>query len=93
MPEMSSAFQARTSRPCTGGVTDAAAAMIDLGLFPIAIGGGHDLTYAFVRDGEARPGMVGISLDAHSTCASAGSGMVYRRLVEDCAVRGLHVHG
>lgn len=76
-------------------VTEAAAAMIDLGLFPIAIGGGHDLTYAFVRAiARRRPGMVGISLDAHlDVREGAGSGMVYRRLVEDCAVRGLHVHG
>lgn len=30
-------------------VTEAVKAMLDLGLFPIGIGGGHDLTYPFVR--------------------------------------------
>ncbi len=30
-------------------VSEASEALVKLGLFPIAIGGGHDLTYAFVR--------------------------------------------
>jgi arginase family enzyme len=30
-------------------VSEASAALVEQGLFPVAIGGGHDLTYAFIR--------------------------------------------
>ncbi len=76
-------------------VTEAVSAMLDLGVFPIGIGGGHDLTFPFVRAVAARQDpMVGVYLDAHlDVRAEQGSGMPFRRLVEDCSVRELHVHG
>lgn len=76
-------------------VSAAVEAMLAADLFPIGIGGGHDLTYAFVRPVARRlPGMVGVYFDAHlDVRAEQGSGMPFRRLVEDCAVRGLHVQG
>src|ERR1700690_1634901 len=46
-------------------VTEAAAALVEGGLFPIAIGGGHDLTFPFVRAIAARcPNPVGLYFDA-----------------------------
>jgi formiminoglutamase len=78
-----------------GRVTEAVSAMLDRGIFPIGIGGGHDLTFPFVRAVAARhEPMVGVYLDAHlDVRAEQGSGMPFRRLVEDCSVRELHVHG
>ena len=76
-------------------VTAATTALLDAGLFPIAIGGGHDLTFPFVRAvaGKfSRP--AGIYFDAHlDVRETAGSGMAFRRLVEDCGVRALDLHG
>lgn len=77
-------------------VTDATKAMLDLGLLPVAIGGGHDLTYPFVRAVAARVGhpMVGVYFDAHLDVREAvGSGMPFRRLIDDGSARSLHVHG
>lgn len=77
-------------------VTEATSAMLDAGLFPVAIGGGHDLTFPFVRAVAARvqSPMSGVYVDAHlDVRAEPGSGMAFRRLVEDCSVRALHVHG
>lgn len=76
-------------------VTAAAAAVLDAGALPVGIGGGHDLTFALVRAVAARhEAMTGVYLDAHlDVRAEAGSGMPFRRLVEDCGVRVLHVHG
>lgn len=76
-------------------VTEAVATLLDLGLFPIGIGGGHDLTFPLVRAVTKRhPAMVGVYLDAHlDVRAEEGSGMPFRRLIESCGVRGLHVHG
>ncbi len=76
-------------------VSAAVEAMLAADLFPIGIGGGHDLTYAFVRPLAARlPGMVGVYFDAHLDVREQdGSGMTFRRLVEDCSVRSLHVQG
>jgi len=76
-------------------VTAVTGALLDAGLFPIAIGGGHDLTYPFVRAVAARfPKPVGVYFDAHlDVRETTGSGMPFRRLVEDCGVRGLHLHG
>jgi formiminoglutamase len=54
-------------------------------LFPIAIGGGHDLTFAFVR-GVARVAgpMTGAYIDAHlDVRPEVGSGMPFRALLED----------
>ena len=77
-------------------VTDAAGALLDAGLLPIAIGGGHDLTYPFVRALAQRTSAppVGVYFDAHLDVRDEeGSGMPFRRLVEDCGVRELHIHG
>jgi arginase family enzyme len=82
-------------------VTEAAAAIHDAGLFPIAIGGGHDLTYPFVRAAvvhvrRQRPQATfgGVYFDAHlDVRESAGSGMPFRRLMEDCRVGPLNCVG
>ncbi len=76
-------------------VTEATAALLDRGLLPIAIGGGHDLTFPFVRAVAARhPKLAGIYFDAHlDVRETAGSGMPFRRLVEDCGISALHLHG
>lgn len=76
-------------------VTEATTALLDRGLFPVAIGGGHDLTFPFVRAVAARhPKLAGVYFDAHlDVRETAGSGMTFRRLVEDCGVRALHLHG
>ncbi len=76
-------------------VTLATAALLDAGLFPVAIGGGHDLTFPFVRAVAARwPRLSGLYFDAHlDVRATAGSGMAFRRLIEDCGVAALHLHG
>lgn len=76
-------------------VSEAAAGLLDLGLFPIAIGGGHDLTFPFVRAvAEYWPRPAGLYFDAHlDVRATDGSGMPFRRLVEDCGVPALHLHG
>jgi len=70
------------------------------GLFPIAIGGGHDLTFPFVRAvirHEAAHGRTldsGLYFDAHLDVRDQpGSGMPFRRLFEDCALRHLHLVG
>jgi len=76
-------------------VTAATTALLDAGLFPIAIGGGHDLTFPFVRAVAAKfPKPAGLYFDAHlDVRETAGSGMPFRRLVEDCGVSALHLHG
>lgn len=76
-------------------VTAATAALLDAGLFPIAIGGGHDLTFPFVRAVARKfPRPTGIYFDAHlDVRESPGSGMPFRRLLEDCGVPALHLHG
>lgn len=72
-------------------VTEAVEAILDLGLLPIGIGGGHDLTFPFVRAVARRfAPMSGVYLDAHlDVRAEVGSGMPFRRLVEECGVGGL----
>src|SRR5262249_12704898 len=67
-------------------VTAAVSAVLDAGLFPIGIGGGHDLTFPFVRAiahrrrTGARP-LTGVYFDAHlDVRETAGSGMAFRRL-------------
>lgn len=76
-------------------VTEAASALLDLKLLPIAIGGGHDLTFPFVRAVAKRfPKLSGVYFDAHlDVRETAGSGMAFRRLVEECGVGELHIHG
>ncbi len=76
-------------------VTQAVEAILDAGLLPVGIGGGHDLTFPLVRAVAARhPGLAGAYLDAHlDVREEPGSGMPFRRLVEDCGVGPLHIHG
>ncbi|MFN0011247.1 MAG: formimidoylglutamase [Phycisphaerales bacterium] len=79
-------------------VTEASRAIVAAGLMPVGIGGGHDLTFAFVRgviEGlkARRAGIeprAGVYVDAHlDVRAEAGSGMPFRALVERCGVRSL----
>lgn len=80
-------------------VSEAAGALVGLGLFPIGIGGGHDLTFPFVR-GVAEGGAEGsgplhmVYFDPHlDVREEAGSGMPFRRLVEAGFVDALTIHG
>jgi formimidoylglutamase len=76
-------------------VTSAVDTLLKMGLFPIGIGGGHDLTFPFVRAvaqhvRNQAGAMAGVYLDAHLDVRSeVGSGMPFRRLVEDCGVSSL----
>lgn len=76
-------------------VTEAVSACLDLGLFPIGVGGGHDLTFPFVRAvAQRHPKLAGIYFDAHFDVRDTpGSGMAIRRLIEECGVGPLAVHG
>jgi arginase family enzyme len=76
-------------------VTEATTALLDLGLFPIAIGGGHDLTFPFVRAVAKKfPRLAGVYFDAHlDVRETPGSDMAFRKLVETCGVSALHLHG
>ncbi|HVZ63165.1 MAG TPA: formimidoylglutamase [Lacunisphaera sp.] len=76
-------------------VTAAAGVLLDAGLLPVAVGGGHDLTFPFVRAATDRLGsLTGIYFDAHlDVRETRGSGMPFRKLIEECGVRRLHLHG
>lgn len=100
-------------------IREAVHAILDLGLFPIAIGGGHDLTFAFagavfewtranansafidqeddVDDGidTAHAHTFGcVYADAHLDVREAvGSGMPFRRLIEQHGIAPLLVEG
>ncbi len=82
-------------------ITAATKAVLDLGLFPIAIGGGHDLTFPFVRgviewhrDNKNETIEHGIYFDAHlDVRETVGSGMPFRRLIEACGVKTLTIGG
>lgn len=80
-------------------VSEASAALVRAGFFPIGLGGGHDLTFAFVRGvinglpGDEAP-RAGVYLDAHlDVRETQGSGMPFRRLVEDCGIESLTIAG
>lgn len=76
-------------------VTEAVEAIIGIGLFPIGIGGGHDLTFPFVRGvvGSGPP-MHGVYFDPHLDVRDEpGSGMPFRRLIECRAANALTIHG
>jgi len=76
-------------------VTQAVEAVVEQGLFPIGIGGGHDLTFPFVRGvvGSGPP-MHGVYFDPHLDVRDAeGSGMPFRRLIECGAANALTIHG
>lgn len=76
-------------------VTEAVRSMIDRGLLPVGIGGGHDLTFPFVRAATQSLGVTdGLYFDAHlDVREAAGSGMAFRSLIEECGVRRLRVVG
>lgn len=81
-------------------VTEAASALHKAGLFPITIGGGHDLTFPFVRAAvehhrkERAEQFAGVYFDAHlDVRPTVGSGMPFRRLIDDCGVGPLMVVG
>ncbi len=76
-------------------VTAAVNSVLDLGFFPICIGGGHDLTFPFVRAVAQHFGsLVGVYFDAHLDVRETdGSGMPFRRLLETGAAKSLRVHG
>lgn len=77
-------------------VTEAAAWLHEEEYLPVAIGGGHDLTFPFVRpltQAGARY-LAGVYFDAHlDVRVEEGSGMAFRRLVEEGGIRELHLHG
>ncbi|MFO0857925.1 MAG: arginase family protein [Phycisphaerales bacterium] len=90
-------------------VSEASEALVKLGLFPIAIGGGHDLTYAFVRgvakaldEADAaksnfagkRTSYGGLYFDPHlDVRETVGSGMSFRKLLEENIVGGFAIAG
>ncbi len=76
-------------------VTEVTQLLLARGLLPIAIGGGHDLTFPFVRAvAEKFSPLAGVYFDAHLDVRQAeGSGMAFRRLIKDCRVGPLHLHG
>lgn len=72
-------------------VTEAASVLLDMGLLPVAIGGGHDLTFPFARAAVEKAHVrSGVYFDAHlDVRETLGSGMPFRRLLEDCGVTRL----
>lgn len=76
-------------------VSERAHQIAAMGLTPVAIGGGHDLTFAFVRGVQcATPIASGVYFDAHlDVRENIGSGMPFRRLIQDCAITDLTIHG
>jgi len=78
-------------------ITQAVTLLLDAGLIPVGIGGGHDLTFPFVRAVAARTPkrhLSGAYFDAHlDVRPTAGSGMPFRRLIEDCGVQNLSLRG
>ncbi len=76
-------------------VTEAVRAAVGLGMVPVGVGGGHDLTFPFVRGVAAEAGTLdGVYLDAHlDVREEVGSGMPFRKLVEGGFARSLTVYG
>lgn len=81
-------------------ITQAVRAALERNFFPIAIGGGHDLTFPFARAVIQHHRALGrdvkgaVYFDAHLDVRDTpGSGMSFRRLVEDCAISRLYIHG
>ena len=74
--------------------------MLEQGLMPIGIGGGHDLTFPLVRavlDTLIKPQqktLDGVYFDAHLDVREEnGSGMPFRRLIEHGGIGMLHLFG
>jgi formimidoylglutamase len=81
-------------------VTTVVSAALELGLLPVGIGGGHDLTFPEVRaviDTLIRPAgraLHGIYFDAHLDVREEdGSGMPFRRLLEHDGIDRLSLFG
>jgi formiminoglutamase len=77
-------------------VTRVSRTLLELDLIPVGIGGGHDLTFALVRGLAeiARKPLVGVYFDAHLDVREReGSGMTFRRILQQCRLDGLHVFG
>ncbi|MBK7404664.1 MAG: formimidoylglutamase [Phycisphaerales bacterium] len=76
-------------------VTSATESLLDLGLLPVAIGGGHDLTFPFVRALASRTKpLQGVYFDPHlDVRPEPGSGMAFRALIEQCGLSGLDNFG
>lgn len=72
-------------------ITSAVEGALALNLLPVGIGGGHDLTYPFVRALANRRGVSrGFYVDAHlDVRPEAGSGMPMRALIERCGVKAI----
>lgn len=76
-------------------VSEASGALAAAGLIPIGLGGGHDLTFAFVRGViDALPKgdkpLTGFYADPHlDVRETPGSGMGFRKLFTDCGVKKL----
>lgn len=76
-------------------VAETVAVALDKGLFPVGIGGGHDLSLPFIRSAAAVHGpLTVIYFDAHlDVRETQGSGMAFRKLIEDAAATELHLFG
>ncbi len=77
-------------------ISEAALGIADAGMLPVAVGGGHDGTFAFVRGvhQQLRTPMSGLYFDPHlDVRETLGSGMGFRRLVETGAAASLSIVG
>jgi formiminoglutamase len=76
-------------------VTESVKSVLDLGLFPIGIGGGHDLTFPFVQAVADHFGpLAGVYFDPHLDVRETdGSGMPFRKLLETGAASSLQILG
>ncbi len=79
-------------------ITEAATAILDLSLLPIGIGGGHDLSYPFIRALANHTHHEGtlevVYFDPHlDVRPELGSGMPFRALVEHSGIKALHNFG
>lgn len=76
-------------------ITEVVLSLLERGFFPIAIGGGHDLTFPFVRGVAKVYGVLrGLYLDAHlDVRPEVGSGMPFRALMEGGYATDLRVVG
>lgn len=76
--------------------------LLDRGLFPLVLGGGHEMAYgsfsglaAHLAGSEKKPSIGVINLDAHfdlRMSETANSGTPFRQIAEQCASRGWPFH-
>lgn len=76
-------------------VTEAVGALLELGLLPVVIGGGHDLTFPVVRALAPMCKALEVAyFDPHlDVREEVGSGMPFRALAEQCSIAALHNFG